>query len=171
MGTENGCAATAASGPHGAQYYRFQDASGRVHLVDSIDSVPQALRAHAACIEFRDDATQLPSLASRGSSLLSHGLRSYQIFGLGFAAALLVALVFSRLPGTRRLVVRSAIVGGAVALLAGAYFGWLRRTAGQSSEAFTGPSALIEDTKAAIAKMNARTQAEQAELKEIEQAK
>jgi hypothetical protein len=168
MGTENGCAARAASG---AQYYRFEDASGRVHLVDSIDSVPQALRAHATCIEFRDEPTQLPSIVSRGSSLVPHGLSGYQTFGLGFAAALLVALLFSRLPGTRRLVVRLALLGGVVALLAGVYFGWLRRTAGQSSDTFAGPGALIEDTKAAVAKMNARSQAEQAELKEIEQAK
>jgi hypothetical protein len=165
MGTENGCASVSAPGVHGARYYRFQDATGRVHLVDSIDSVPQALRAHAACIEYRDDGALLPS------SLSPQGLSGYQLFGLGFAAALLVAFVFSRLPGTLRVFVRLAIVGGVVALLAGAYFGWLRRSAGQSTAALAGPGALIEDAQNAVAKMNARAQAEQAELKEIEQAK
>jgi hypothetical protein len=167
MGTENGCVGASSTGAHGAQYYRFEDASGRTHLVDSIDSVPHAFRAHAACIQFRDEPTSIPSI----TSITARGLSGYQTFGLGFAAALLVAFVFSRLPGSLRLVLRLAIVGGLVALLAGGYFGWLRRAAGQSSDTFAGPGALMEDAKAAVAKMNAHTQAEQAELKEIEQAK
>lgn len=165
MGTENGCTAVSASGARGARYYRFQDASGRVHLVDSIDSVPQALRAHAACIEYPAEQTGL------SGALAPHGLSGYQMFGLGFAAALLVAFVFSRLPGSLRLVARLAIVGGVAALLVGAYFGWVRRTALQSSDALAGPGTLIDDAKSAVSKMNARIQAEQAELKETEQAK
>lgn len=136
-----------------------------MHLVDSIDSVPQALRSHAACIEYPVEQTGIAGALAQGK------LSGYQIFGLGFAAALLVAFVFSRLPGTFRLVARVAIVGGVVALLGGAYFGWMRRTAGQSKDTFAGPGAMIDDAKAAVAKMNARTQAEQAELKETEQAK
>ena len=165
MGTENGCDAGSASGAHGARYYRFQDAGGRVHIVDSISAVPQALRAHATCIEYHDEPSLLPT------SLVPHGLSQYQTFGLGFAAALLVAFVFSRLPGSLRLVMRLAIVGAVVALLAGAYLGWMRRTTTQSTDAFAGPGALIEDAKQSVAKMNARIQAEQAEIKEAEQAK
>jgi ABC-type transport system involved in cytochrome bd biosynthesis fused ATPase/permease subunit len=86
-------------------------------------------------------------------------------------AALGVVFVFSRLPGTLRLVLRLAIIGGVIALLAGAYFGWLRRESQQSHDALAGPGALIDDAKAAVSKMNARIQAEQAELKETEQAK
>src|SRR5450432_222 len=165
MGTENACAAGTASGAHGARYYRFQDASGRVHLVDSIDSVPQALRAHAACIEYPVERTGIVAALGHGE------LSGYQIFGLGFAAALIVVFVFSRLPGTLRLFVRLAIVGGVGALLVGAYFGWLRRTSQQSSDLLAGPDTLITDAKDAVGKMNARIQAEQAELKEAEQAK
>ena len=166
MGTENACAPVSASGAHGARYYRFQDAGGRVHIVDSIDAVPHALRAHATCIEYHDEPSSLLP-----SALVPHGLSQYQTFGLGFAAALLVAFVFSRLPGSLRLVMRVAIVGAVVALLVGAYFGWMRRTTQQSTDAFAGPGALLEDAKQSVAKMNARIQAEQAEIKEAEQAK
>ena len=164
MGSENSCGA---SGVHGPRFYRFQDAGGRVHLVDSLDSVPQALRGHAVCIEYResDSPTELPGALVRGAP------SGYQLFGLGFAAALVVVFVFSRLPGTLRLVVRCAIAGGLVALFAGAYFGWLRRTAGQSQDALAGPGALIHDAKQAVDQMNARMGAQQAQLKEIEQAK
>jgi hypothetical protein len=165
MGTENGCTAATASGAHGARYYRFQDASGRVHLVDSIDSVPQALRSHAACIEYPVEPAGIVNAIGHRE------LSGYQIFGLGFAAALIVVFVFSRLPGTLRLVVRLAIVGGLGALLVGAYFGWLRRTSQQSTDLLAGPGTLITDAKDAVGKMNARIQAEQAELKEAEQAK
>jgi len=165
MGTENGCTAVSASGAHGAHFYRFQDASGRVHLVDSIDSVPHALRARAACIQYPVDQ---PGLAS---SLAPPWLSGYQMFGLGFGAALLVAFVFSRLPGSLRLFVRLAIVAGVAALLVGGYFGWVRHTALQSNDALAGPGTLIDDAKSAVAKMNARIQAEQAELQEPEQAK
>jgi hypothetical protein len=167
MPTESSCTAPlgSAAAAHGARFYRFQDSSGRTHLVDSLDSVPQALRAHATCIEYGADPAEAPS------ALLPRSLSGVQIFGLGFALALLVVFVFSRLPGTLRLVLRLAIVGALIAVLAGAYFGWLRRGVGQSNDTFAGPGALIDDAKGAVAKMNARIRAEQAELKEIEQAK
>lgn len=93
------------------------------------------------------------------------------MFGLGFAAALLVAFVASRLPGSMRWLARLAIVGGLVVVLGGAYLGWIRRQSGQSSDALATPSAMVGDAKSAVAKMNARIQAEQAELKEAEQAR
>jgi hypothetical protein len=162
MGMDHGCGATSPVGVHGARYYRFQDAGGRTHLVDSIDSVPQALRASAVCIEFGEQ----PDAAS---AVLPRGLTGLQTFGLGFGAALLVVLVFKKLPGTMRLLLRVAIVGGVVALLGGAYLGWVRRTTQQSNDVLAGPGAMIDDAKQAVAKMNARIQAEQAELKETEQ--
>lgn len=171
MGIEHGCDAVSASGAHGARFYRFQDASGRVHLVDSIDSVPSALRSRAACIEYPAEPAGLASALTHGGSSAVSSLSPYQTFALGFGAALVVAFVFSRLPGTLRLFLRLAIVGGLVALLAGAYFGWMRRTTQQSDSMLAGPGALIGDAKRAVDQMNARMRAQQAELKEIEQAK
>ena len=135
-------------------------------MVDSIDSVPEALRAHAVCIEYRADATHFSE-----KLVQTAGPNAVWIFGLGAAAALLLLFVFWRLPGARRLAVRLTLLAALVALLGGAYFAWLRRNAGLSNDALATPSALIEDAKAAVAKMNARTQAEQNELKETERAK
>jgi hypothetical protein len=47
----------------------------------------------------------------------------------------------------------------------------MRRTTGQSRDAMASPSAIIDDAKGAVDKMNARMAAEQAEIKEAEQAK
>jgi hypothetical protein len=165
MGTDKGCGAASPAGARVARYYRFQDASGGTHIVDSIDSVPQASRANAQCIEY---AAQ-PDAPTDLGSVLAHGPSGWQSFGLGVTATLLVVLVFRKLPGTMRLVLRVGVIGGVVALLAGAYLGWLRRTTQQSGDAFSGPGSIIDDAKQAVAKMNARTQAQQTELKEIEQ--
>jgi hypothetical protein len=124
--------------------------------------VPQALRSSAVCIEYREQP-------DAPSGVLPRGLTGLQTFGLGFGAALLVALVFKKLPGTMRLLLRVTIIGGFVALLGGAYLGWVRRTTQQSNDVLAGPGAMIDDAKQAVAKMNARIQAEQAELKETEQ--
>jgi len=165
MGTENQCTPGSQASAHGARFYRFEDAQGRLHLVDSIDSVPQALRARAVCIEYRADATDF------SRQIAQAGPNAPRILGLGAAAALLALLVFWRFPSTRRVAARLAILAGVVALLGGAYFAWLRRNAGLSNDALATPSALIDDAKAAVAKMNARTHAEQNELKETERAK
>jgi len=161
MGVEHRCGAT---GVANARFYRYEDESGRLHLVDSLADVPLANRAHATCIEYTDDSPGLSRL------LPARGVSGWQMFGLGFAAALLVAFVFTRLPGSMRWFARIAIVGGLVVVLGGAYLGWIRRQSQQSSDAFASPSAMIDDAKSAVAKMNARIQAEQAELKETEQA-
>jgi hypothetical protein len=165
MGTENQCTPGSQASAHGARFYRFEDAQGRLHLVDSIDSVPQALRAHAVCIEYRADATGF------SRQIAQAGPNAAWIFGLGVLAAVLLLFLFWRLPAMRRMVVRLALLAGVVALLGGAYFAWLRRNAGLSNDTLATPAALIDDAKAAVAKMNARTQAEQNELKETERAK
>jgi len=165
MGTDKGCGARSPAGAHVARYYRFQDAGGGTHIVDSIDDVPRASRANVQCIEYAAE----PDAPNGLSGVLAHAPSGWQSFGLGVAATLLVVLVFRKLPGTMRLLLRVAVIAGVVALLAGAYLGWLRRTTQQASAAFAGPSSVIDDAKQAVAKMNARIQAQQAELKEIEQ--
>jgi len=147
-----------------AVYYRFQDASGRTHIVDSLADVPQASRAQAQRIEYQQRAQ--PSVLQ-----LPQTLSTWQTFGLGFVAALLVVFLFRRLPGTMRMVLRVGIIGGVIVLLGGAYLGWMRHATGQSSDALASPRAIIDDAKSAVEKMNARMAAEQTEIKEAEQAK
>jgi hypothetical protein len=150
--------------PGAAVYYKFQDASGRVHIVDSLESVPQALRPRAQSIAYAAP----PTTAAR---LLQPGLGGWQMFGLGACAALVMVVVFKRLPGTMRILLRLAIAAAIACVLAGGYLGWLRRATGQGTGSLASPQQIIEDAKRAVANMNARQQADQAELKEIERAK
>ncbi|MEP7049431.1 MAG: hypothetical protein ABJB12_03720 [Pseudomonadota bacterium] len=145
-------------------YYKFQDSSGRLHIVDSLESVPQAMRPQAQRLAYGEPPSTV-------ASSTSEGLRGWPMFALGFGAALLVVLIFKRLPGTMRIVLRLAIVAGIVCLLGGGYLSWARRATGLGSGVLASPQQIIDDAKNAVAKMNARQQADQAELKEIEQAK
>jgi len=147
-----------------AVYYKFQDSSGRLHIVDSLESVPQALRPQEERVAYSEPSTSV-------ASVLQHGLGAWQMFGLGFGVALLVVLVFKRLPGTMRIVLRLAIVAGIVCLLAGGYLGWLRRATGQGTDALATPAQIIDEARSAVTKMNDRQRADEAQLKEIEQTK
>ncbi|MEO8903743.1 MAG: hypothetical protein ABI627_19660 [Polyangiaceae bacterium] len=147
-----------------AVYYRFQDSNGRLHIVDSLESVPQALRPQALRVAYSEQPTTT-------TSLLQHRLSGLETFGLGFGAAMLVVFVFKRLPGTMAIALRIAIVAVIACLLGGGYMGWVRRATGQSGATFASPTQIIDDAKDAVAKMNARQQADQTQLKEIEQAK
>jgi hypothetical protein len=51
------------------------------------------------------------------------------------------------------------------------YLGWMRRSTGVTGAALASPSAVIQDAKSAVEKMNAHVRAQEAELKAIEQAK
>jgi hypothetical protein len=157
----------------GAIFYRYQDASGRVHIVDSLDLVPMAQQSRAERVQYDDWTSTGSSPYQQVINTLrpAHGLSSWQTFGLGVGAAMLLAFVFRRLPSSFNLVLRLAIVVGAVALLGGAYLGWARRNAGLPSAMLASPELLLEDAKHAVEKMNARTKQQQAELKEAEQSK
>ncbi|MEO6598941.1 MAG: hypothetical protein ABIQ16_03650 [Polyangiaceae bacterium] len=158
----------------GAVFYRYTDASGIVHIVDSLDRVPMAQRERASRIQY-DDWTAVsgdrPQNGIVGVLHRAEALGGWQMFGLGAGTVLLGALVFRLLPGARGLVLRVAIALGVAALIGGAYFGWARRVAHQSKDLFATPDTLIEDAKAAVEKMNAHVKAQQAQLKDAEQTK
>ena len=161
------------SGQGRAVFYRFTDASGRVHIVDSLDLVPTPERAHAERIQYdaRDEQTPVNGLLPEHTPLSTHGPIAWPTLALGVGGAIVLWLVFRRLPGTLRVVLRLAIVASVIALLGGAYLGWTRRIAHQSNDLIASPGALIDDAKSAVDKMNARMKAQQAEIKEAEQSK
>jgi hypothetical protein len=158
----------------GAVFYRYTDASGVVHIVDSLDRVPTTQRERAERVQY-DDWTPVngerPYSEFVGVLHRADGLGGWQMFGLGVGTVLLGALVFRLLPGARGLVLRLAIAVGVAALLGGAYFGWARRVAHQSNDVFASPGTLIEDAKSAVEKMNAHVKEQQDQLKEAEQTK
>jgi hypothetical protein len=67
-----------------------------------------------------------------------------------------------------RRLMRYALVAGAIAVGAAAYFGWVRRTTGQDTALFSSPKAMIEDARSAVEKMNERTREQQKVLDDLQ---
>jgi len=136
----------------GEVFYRYRDASGRIVIVDSLARVPAAERSSARAIE-------LEPASGWSESWLARDLHWPSFI----AGASSVGL-------TRKLgrVLRAALVLGAVALGVLAYFGWVRRTAGQSSDLLASPGALVEDARARAEQLTQRNREQQRLLKELE---
>ncbi|HEY2406976.1 MAG TPA: hypothetical protein VGI10_13290 [Polyangiaceae bacterium] len=142
-------------------YYRYTDASGRLHVVDSLSLVPASERGSVEKVEL--GAGSAPSGPSLG------GAPDARSFVLGAVAALALIALFRWLPRTMRFMLRFGIVAGLAALLLSGYFGWLRRSAGHTDSALTTPQVLIGDAKGAVDKMNERMRAQDQQIKDIEQ--
>jgi hypothetical protein len=130
--------------------------------VDSLARVPPQLRGSAERIALTPEA-RLESLASAFAHEL-HG----PSFLAGAFTTLVVGLLLLALRRRAQRLVRMALVFGLVLLGGGLYFGWVQRNAGQSSEFFSSPKALIEDARSAVEKMNQRTREQEGVLQELE---
>lgn len=147
-------------------FYRWVDAEGRLHVVSSLDAVPTAERARAEQVTLSADT----ALDKAGVVTPSPEWRLEPAsFGLGFGAALLLSLLFRLLPNGWRTLSRVAIVLGVVTLLTGLYLGAIRRATGaKDTSALASPSALIEDAKAAVEKLNQRQKQQDEELRKLQ---
>jgi hypothetical protein len=146
--------------PAGASvYYRYQDAQGRLHIVDSLAGVPGPLRARAERIELAAPSKQ-PTSSPAGTHWTS--------FGLGIGAGLLLVLLFLSVRRGSGALLKAGLVIGAALLLGAAYFGWIRRQSGHAESAFASPSALIDDARKAVDQANRRNREQDEALKEIE---
>jgi len=143
-------------------FYRWVDAQGRVHVVSSLDAVPPAARAKAELVTLRgaEETTPLVSGAAWQPEWLS--------FAAGFAAALVLSFLFRLLPSGWKGVTRVVVALGLAALLTGAYLAAVRRSAGIAGGPLASPSALIQDAKDAVDKMNERQKLQEEELKKVQ---
>jgi hypothetical protein len=154
------------SAPRGVGvYYRARDAQGREYIVDSRDQLPAALRERAQRIEVLPVATlqepRAPSVAKR---------IDWPSFAVGFGLGVLLVGVAV---GVRRgfgPVAKLALLAALAVVLAGAYFGWLRRMSGQGDSTLSTPSALIDDAKRAVDQMNERSRKQEQILQELGQS-
>ena len=147
-------------------FYRFVDEKGRLHVVSSLDALPRDQRAGAERVELAPESAlgRVPAATTERAWQLEPGS-----FGLGFGAALLLSLLFRLLPGGWRSVTRVAVVLGISALLTGLYLGSIRRATGQAGgSALASPSALIEDAKSAVEKLNQRQKQQDEELRKLQ---
>jgi hypothetical protein len=171
---ESGAAAEGSS----AVYYRFRDADGREHIVDSLDRVPSALRPQAQRIELPVSAESAAGAGSTDAGSAAHessiskmpaslaGVDGWS-FGIGFGSALCVALLFASLRKRANPLFKLVLLGAVGAAVAGAYLGWIRRQTGQSGAVLAAPSAFIEDARSAVEKLNRRNQEQEQVLREI----
>jgi len=141
-------------------FYRYRSASGRTVIVDSLSQVPSSEREHAERIEL--GAPESVSAEAFAKQM------DWPSFAAGFGLALAlgtVVLFLSR--GSLRwlgfLLLLAVLVGGS-----GAYFGWLRRSTGQSTAAFASPSALINDAQRAVEKMKERDSQQDRVIRDIQ---
>jgi hypothetical protein len=146
-------------------FYRWVDASGRLHVVSSLDSVPQGERAKAAVVTLQPDAT--PTLPTAES--VARWRPDWISFAVGFGLALVLAALFKVLPNGLRFVSRVALVLGVGVVLTGLYLSAVRGSSGaQGGSVLTSPSALLDDAKAAVEQMNLRQKQQEEELRKIQ---
>jgi hypothetical protein len=148
----------------GAAYYRYDD-HGRVVIVDSLARVPAAARHTAKPIALPAPAAPAGAL----QQIMEAPARfHWPSFAAGVGCAVIVALVALSLRRGMGRLMRYALVAGAVAVGAAAYFGWVRRTTGQDGALFASPKAMIDDARSAVEKMNERTREQQRVLEELQ---
>lgn len=155
---------TESAAPVTAVFYRYRDPSGRIVIVDSLDRVPASARTSAEPVALAAPPAAAVALPESIGGGKLHG----PSFGAGAAAALLAALLVFGLLRARGPLVRVLLLGGAVLLGTGAYFGWVRRTAGQAGPLLESPAALIDDARNAVEKMNERSREQDRVLRELE---
>jgi hypothetical protein len=143
-------------------FYRWVDHEGRLHVVSSLDAVP---------LSERGKLEQVTLNAAEPSLMEPAGWRpDWSSFALGFGAALLVTLLLRLLPGSWKRATGIVLALAAIVLLTGGYLAAVRRSTGvEGASALAAPSALIQDAKDAVQKMNERQLLREKQLQEIEQ--
>lgn len=142
-------------------FYRWVDQEGRLHVVSSLDAVPASERGRLEQVTLNEaQRSVIDPLSWRPD---------WSSFALGFGAALLATLLMRLLPGSWKRGAGILVGLLAIVLLTGAYLAAVRRSAGvEGGGALTAPSALIQDAKNAVEKMNESRRLRDEQLQEIE---
>ena len=145
-------------------YYRWTDSDGRLHVVSSLDAVPVATRAKVERLEL---GVPNPPRAVEGASAASASSAALLlVLAAAFGVLLLVASRF--MPHGLRWLAKLGAFALVAALLGGLYLGGLRRSVGSGSSVLASPSAIIDDTKRAVEKMNQSQKQRDEELRRIQ---
>ena len=145
-------------------YYRWTDSDGRLHVVSSLDSVPVAAREKVERLEL--GVPHPPSVVERANAVSSNSLAPWLVLGAIAGVVLLVASRF--MPSGLRWLAKLGAFALVAALLGALYLGALRRSVGSSSGLLASPSAIIDDTKRAVEKINLSQKQRDEELRRIQ---
>ncbi|HEY8945809.1 MAG TPA: hypothetical protein VIM73_16180 [Polyangiaceae bacterium] len=143
------------------EFYRYRDAQGRIVIVDSESRVPPSERGKMERLVYDTPPPPTPAFLPNAAGW------DWPSFGAGFAAAMLLGLVvlaFRRFNGP---LARVALFVVAVVLAGGLYLGILRRSVGQGDSALASPSAVIQDARRAVERMNERQRKQDEEIQNV----
>lgn len=145
-------------------YYRWTDSAGRVHVVSSLDDVPVAVRSKVERLEL--GVPKPASVVEQVSAASSSSPVPWLVLAAIGGVVLLLASRF--MPSGLRWLGKLGAFALVAALLGGLYLGALRRSVGSSSSLLASPSAIIDDTKRAVEKINQSQKAREEELRRIQ---
>jgi hypothetical protein len=124
-----------------AAFYRWKDAQGLEHIVDSMDKVPEASRANAERIAF-----VAPVVRSDQSTGIGPLKIEWESFSAGFATAFLLGVVFVIARRTKKPVVELAVLVAAAAIIGGVYYAWSKQNAASNTAKHEVQSVQIDDS-------------------------
>lgn len=173
-------------------FYKFHGTDGTDHIVDSLELVPEKLRASAEKIELKRPAGEPLERARdqlrRAQARAHTGMRAaknaqHQVgeivpfvkeldlpsVAVGFAAGLVAVLAMTIAFRMGKLFVKLGLVLAIVALVGSAYFGWIQRATGLGKDVLSSPIELIHGAEDAAAKVKQRIKDDEAMLKKIEE--
>lgn len=149
-------------------FFQYEDASGTLHLTDSLQAIPAELRDKAKPIVVRElerAKGELRSKLDRNQDLPVVGNVHLPSFGFGIAVSLAAVLALKLVWGGAKLVLKLAAIAAIVAVLGGMYLGWVRNQAGLGKGDLSSPQQLIDDARRAAEAAKKKLEAEHRELK------
>jgi len=156
----------ATSAPRSPQFYKYRTADGRIVIVDSLSQVPPAERARAEPVDVTKNAA--PTSTTSASVIEASKHLDLPSFAAGFGVALVLGVVVSLLFRNSARAVSALLLVGFLVAGTGAYFGWLRRSTGQSEALLSSPTAVIDDARKAVEKMKQAQKQQEQTIHEIE---
>ena len=169
------------SEPTKSKFFTYEDGEGHVYIVDSIEQIPKKYRELAEEVRLGDrlkEAKKLQQKSLKQAKKVQRDVGDVVPFvndldlpsvAVGFALSLVVVLALAMVKKTLGLMLKLALLGVIVCLLAGAYFGWLRRASGLGDDQLASPKTVIEDAKRAASDFQRKIDDQERTLKKIEE--
>lgn len=176
----------------------YEDASGNTTIVDRWTEIPAAYRDSARRIDGSESTptggkaekagetsspspvkapgkakkANLPSIPSSegGLSMMWTRLDPPSVL-VGVALALVLYVVATAVRGSGRWLLKMGLMVVIAGLIAGAYLGWARRSAGLTDAPFAHPGQVLEDARRAASDLEGAVEKQKRMLKKIEEGK
>lgn len=146
---------------------RLQETAERVR--EQAEDALEALPGQAKALGAKSKATARRSLREVGDVMPFVKELDGPSVAVGFALSLVIWVGTSAVRRRGRLLFKLLGLSLVVALILGAYFGWLRKAAGLSESQLSSPAALIQDARGAANQMQQRLRKTERTLRRLEE--